>query len=89
MEASARHAPVRLDGDTRCQSCGERLAAGDVAAIDAISNTIVCFACAYLRLEHTYGAAILFVLGVALLVAALFRFGQEVRITLSEADHYR
>jgi Protein of unknown function (DUF2721) len=50
---------------------------------------IVCFACAYLRLEHTYGAALLFVLGVALLVAALFRFGQEVRIALSEADHYR
>ena len=34
-------------------------------------------------------AAPLFVLGVALLVAALFRFGQEVRIGLSEADHYR
>jgi hypothetical protein len=45
--------------------------------------------CAFLRLEHIYGAAPLFVLGVALLVAALFRFGQEVRIGLSEADHYR
>ena len=50
---------------------------------------IVGFACAYLRLEHIYGAALLFILGVALLVAALFKFGQEVRIGLSEADHYR
>jgi hypothetical protein len=57
MEASARHAPVRLDGDTRCQSCGERLAAGDVAAIDAISNTIVCFACATNRPEGEAGAS--------------------------------
>ena len=50
---------------------------------------IVGFACAYLRLEHVYGAAPLFVVGIALLVAALFRFGQEVRIGLTEADHYR
>ena len=50
---------------------------------------IVGFICAYLRLEHIYGAAPLFVVGVALLVAALFRFGQEVRIGLAEADHYR
>jgi hypothetical protein len=50
---------------------------------------IVGFACASLRLEHIYGAALLFILGVALLVAALFKFGQEVRIGLSEADHYR
>lgn len=50
---------------------------------------IAGFVCAYLRLEHIYGAAPLFVLGIALLVAALFRFGQEVRIGLSEADHYR
>jgi hypothetical protein len=45
---------------------------------------IAGFACAYLRLEHTYGTGILFVVGIALLVAALFRFGQEVRIGLIE-----
>jgi len=50
---------------------------------------IVGFGCAYLRLEHLYGAAPLFVVGVALLVAALFRFAQEVRIGLNAADHYR
>jgi hypothetical protein len=38
---------------------------------------IAGFVCAYLRLEHIYGAVPLFVVGVALLVAALFRFGQR------------
>jgi Nuclease-related domain len=56
MKASARHAPVRLDDETRCQSCGEPLAAGDSAAILAVSNTIVCLACAA-RPEGEAGAS--------------------------------
>jgi hypothetical protein len=50
---------------------------------------IAGFVCAYLKLEHVYGASALFVVGVAFLVVALFRFGQEVRIGLNTADHYR
>jgi hypothetical protein len=50
---------------------------------------VVGFGSAFLRLEHVYGAAILFFLAVALLGASLFRFGQEVAIGPSEADHYR
>ena len=50
---------------------------------------VVGFGSAFLRLEHVYGAAILFFLAVALLGASLFRFGQEVGMGLSEADHYR
>jgi hypothetical protein len=49
----------------------------------------VGFASAFLRLQHVYGAAILFFLAVVLLGAALFMFGQEVKIGLNEADHYR
>ena len=49
----------------------------------------VSFASAFLRLQHVFGAAALFFLAVALLGAALFRFGQEVKIGISEADHYR
>jgi hypothetical protein len=49
----------------------------------------VGFGCALLHLEHIYGAAALFLVAVVLLGAALFRFGQEVGIGLSEADHYR
>jgi hypothetical protein len=50
---------------------------------------VVAFLSAFLRLQHVYGAAVLFASAVALLGASLFRFGQEVRIGLSEADHYR
>jgi len=47
------------------------------------------FMSAFLRLPHAYGAGILFALAVVLLGASLFKFGKEVKIGLSEADHYR
>ena len=50
---------------------------------------VVAFGSALLRLQHVYGAATLFFVAVALLGASLFRFGQEARIGLTEADHYR
>ena len=50
---------------------------------------VVGFASAFLKLHHEYGAGFLFLLAVALLGGSLFRFGQEVRIGLSESDHYR
>ena len=49
---------------------------------------LVAFVSAFLRLQHIYGAGLLFGLAIALLGAALFRFSQEVKIGLSEADHY-
>jgi hypothetical protein len=49
----------------------------------------VGFGSALLGLQHVYGAAILFFSAVIMLGVSLFRFGQEVRIGLSEADHYR
>jgi Nuclease-related domain len=45
MEPSSRHPPIRLDHDTRCQSCGKRLVAGDLVAIGQVSDTIVCVTC--------------------------------------------
>jgi hypothetical protein len=50
---------------------------------------VVGFASAFLQLHHEYGAGLLFVFAVGLLGGSLFRFGQEVRIGLSESDHYR
>jgi len=50
---------------------------------------VVGFASAFLRLQHEYGAGALFLLALGLMAGALFRFGQEVRIGLSESDHYR
>ena len=49
----------------------------------------VSFGSAFLRLQHVFGAAGLFFLAVGLLGVALFRFGQEAGIGISEADHYR
>jgi hypothetical protein len=50
---------------------------------------VVAFVSAFFRLRHEYGVGVLFVVAVVLLGASLFRFTQEVRIGLSEADHYR
>ena len=50
---------------------------------------VVGFASAFFGLRHEYGAGILFAAAVALLGGSLFRFGQEVRMGLNEADHYR
>ena len=50
---------------------------------------VVGFASAFFRLQYVYGAGVLFVSAVSLLGAALFKFGQEVRMSLSEADNYR
>ena len=50
---------------------------------------VVGFVSAFLRLPHEYGAGILFTLAIGLLSGSLFRFAQEVRMGLSEADHYR
>ena len=50
---------------------------------------VIGFASAFLKLRHEYGAGVLFVIALCLLGAALFRFSQEVKIGLSEADHYR
>src|SRR5215469_2809638 len=49
------------------------------------SLLVVGFASAFLRLQHEYGAGLLFLIAVGLLGGSLFRFGQEVRIGLSEA----
>ena len=49
----------------------------------------VGFGSALLRLQHVYGSAVLFFLAVVLLGASLFRFGQEVGMGISDADHYR
>jgi hypothetical protein len=50
---------------------------------------VVGFASAFFHLRHEYGAGLLFGLAVCLLGAALFRFGQEVKMGISEADHFR
>jgi hypothetical protein len=50
---------------------------------------VIGFISAFFRLQHEYGAGGLFVVAIALLGLSLFRFAQEVRMGISEADHYR
>jgi hypothetical protein len=50
---------------------------------------VVGFLSALFGLRHEYGAGLLFAVALALLGGAIFRFGQEMRMGLSEADHYR
>jgi hypothetical protein len=47
------------------------------------------FVSAFFSVRHEYGAGALFAVAISLLGASLYRFGQEVRMGLSEADHYR
>jgi hypothetical protein len=50
---------------------------------------IVGFASSFFKLRHEYSAGLLFAAAVGLLGGSLFRFAQEVRMGVSEADHYR
>jgi hypothetical protein len=50
---------------------------------------VVGFMSAFFRLRHEYGASFLFAVAIGLLGWSLFRFAQEVRMGLSEADHFR
>jgi hypothetical protein len=50
---------------------------------------VVGFASAFFKLRHEYGAGVLFAVVIGLLGGSLFRFAQEVRMGLSEADHFR
>ena len=50
---------------------------------------VVGFMSAFFKLQHEYGAGLLFMFALGLLAGALFRFVQDVRIGLSEADHFR
>ena len=49
---------------------------------------VVAFVSALFRLPPV-GAPLLFTIALILLGGAIFRFGQEVRMGLSESDHYR
>jgi hypothetical protein len=60
-------------------------------ACGVCTSLLLCvgFGSAFLRLQHVYGLAGLFFGAVALMGVSLFKFGQEVTIGISEADHYR
>ena len=60
-----------------------------LSAMCASLLLVVGFASAFLRLKHEYGAGFLFSAVLVLLGCSLFKFSKEVRMGLSEADHFR
>ena len=63
-----------------------------LALVSALCTSLLLvlgFATAFLKLRHEYGAGILFALAIGLLGGSVFRFAQEVKMGLSEADHFR
>ncbi len=62
-----------------------------LAVIGGIGITVVLlfgFVAAFLGYRHEPGAAVLFIGSLCFLVAALFRFLQDVRLAVSELDHH-
>ena len=49
---------------------------------------VVGFVSAFFQIQHERGVAILFIIAVAAFIASLVDFAREVRIALSEYDHY-
>jgi hypothetical protein len=61
------------------------------AVIGSIAITllvIVAFACALLKFQHERGVAILFMVALGAFTVSLVDFAREVRIALSEFDHF-
>jgi Protein of unknown function (DUF2721) len=49
---------------------------------------VVGFVSAFLQIQHERGVAILFIIAVVAFIISLVDFAREVRIALSEYDHY-
>jgi len=61
------------------------------AVISSITVTIMvigAFAAAFFQFQHEYGVAVLFMVSLAAFTVSLIEFAREVRIALSEFDHY-
>jgi hypothetical protein len=58
------------------------------SAIGIAILLLIGFVVAFLGYRHEPGAGVLFIVSLCLLVGSLFRFLQDVRISLSEHDHH-
>jgi uncharacterized protein DUF2721 len=59
-----------------------------VASIAVTLLVIVAFVTAFFQLQHERGVAIFFLLSLGAFTISLIDFAREVRIALSEFDHY-
>ncbi|MFK4488263.1 DUF2721 domain-containing protein [Bradyrhizobium sp. USDA 336] len=59
-----------------------------IGSISVAVLVVVAFASAFLQIQHERGVAILFMVALGAFTASLVDFAREVRIALSEFDHY-
>src|SRR5262249_27457797 len=58
------------------------------SGIVATMLIVLAFACAYVGVQHIWGAATLFMISLMLLGAALVVFALEIRIALADYDYH-
>ena len=88
------HSRVHLKADVeRLRRRARFLNSGILASLrGGICATVllaILFVSEFFGLKYAYGAGLLFVISTIFLGFALFRFAQEARISLSEADEHR
>jgi hypothetical protein len=95
INAIAEDDPARVhlkDDLERLRRRARFLNSGILAALySGICATVllgILFIAALFKFEHAYGAPLLFVAATIFLGFAIFRFSQEARISLAEADEY-
>jgi hypothetical protein len=59
-----------------------------VGSITITLMVIVAFVSAFFQIQHERGVAVLFIVSLGAFSASLIDFAREVRIALSEFDHY-
>jgi hypothetical protein len=59
-----------------------------IASISVTILVIVAFLTAFFQMQHERGVAIFFVISLGAFTISLIDFAREVRIALSEYDHY-
>ena len=59
-----------------------------ISSIAITSLVIVAFVSAFFHIQHERGVAVLFMVALSAFTVALIDFAREVRVALSEFDHY-
>jgi hypothetical protein len=59
-----------------------------ISSIAITSLVIVAFVSAFFHIQHERGVAVLFMVSLSAFTVSLIDFAREVRIALSEFDHY-
>jgi len=59
-----------------------------ISSITIVLMVVVAFVSAFLGIQHERGVALLFIVSLAAFAVSLIDFAREVRIALSDFDHY-